>query len=555
MPQVASDPVVQRPLRPESLSGRAGAPAGEPSGSFETLLDRPAAAPRTARPERASRARPSDRGDRAEPANDRNEPRIETPAARDSSERVSTTTDKQPADTPNAPQATNGQPSETGQPVLDAPVAPGGIAPASIVDFTAIVEAVAVDASDDVKPETTENPAGTADPTLDGGNDAGAVAVDAETIDIAAAVIVAVAAPAPAVAVVADPGVDPTVAPVEIEATAPAIPADAAKPSAPALPAAAPDAADTAEAPAKPQTIADVTAAAPAEKAVPSVDSRRAAAPNATSPSEPEETTDAKPPAPAERTAGAGKPRSEHPNVARNANAQPHSDAPKPATDAAEQPPKAVQHPSHQQAAAEHASPAARAAVADARPELPATAAAPAQLNAATTPAVPFNLAVTAATPLPSLWPVTALRADAAADSLVPVAGLAVEIVARTQDGLRRFEIRLDPPELGRIDVRLDVDSSGKVTSRLMVERTETLDLLRRDAPALERALQHAGLNTEGGLEFSLRDQNFANRDQAPREVPTTRLIVPDDESAAAEAARRGYGRLIGLGGGIDIRV
>jgi hypothetical protein len=28
--------------------------------------------------------------------------------------------------------------------------------------------------------------------------------------------------------------------------------------------------------------------------------------------------------------------------------------------------------------------------------------------------------------------------------------------------------------------------------------------------------------------------------------VPAARLIVPDDEQAAAEAARRGYGRLIG---------
>jgi len=137
----------------------------------------------------------------------------------------------------------------------------------------------------------------------------------------------------------------------------------------------------------------------------------------------------------------------------------------------------------------------------------------------------------------------------------VPVAGLAVEIVARAQDGLRRFEIRLDPPELGRIDVRLDVDTGGKVTSRLTVERADTLDLLRRDAPQLERALQHAGLNTEGGLEFSLRDQNFANREQTPRDVSAARLIVPDDELVAAEAARRGYGRLIGLGGGVDIRV
>ncbi len=44
------------------------------------------------------------------------------------------------------------------------------------------------------------------------------------------------------------------------------------------------------------------------------------------------------------------------------------------------------------------------------------------------------------------------------------------------------------------------------------------------------------------------------NREQA-RDVPATRLIVPDDEPAAAEAVRRGYGRLIGLGGGVDITV
>ncbi len=153
--------------------------------------------------------------------------------------------------------------------------------------------------------------------------------------------------------------------------------------------------------------------------------------------------------------------------------------------------------------------------------------------------------------------PLTALRVERPADNAIPVAGLAVEIVARAQEGSRRFEIRLDPPELGRIDVRLDVDQTGKVTSRLVVERAETLDFLRRDAHQLERALQHAGLNTEGGLEFSLRDQSFANRDQAPRDggQPRPSSIIPEDEPVAAEAARRGYGRMIGLGGGVDIRV
>ena len=70
---------------------------------------------------------------------------------------------------------------------------------------------------------------------------------------------------------------------------------------------------------------------------------------------------------------------------------------------------------------------------------------------------------------------------SAAADAAVPVAGLAVEIATRAKDGKNRFEIRLDPPELGRIDVRLDIDGKGNVTSRLLVDRADTLDLLRRD--------------------------------------------------------------------------
>jgi hypothetical protein len=169
----------------------------------------------------------------------------------------------------------------------------------------------------------------------------------------------------------------------------------------------------------------------------------------------------------------------------------------------------------------------------------------------ANAPIMPFGLALSSS--LAATLPHAALRVETA-DNPVPLAGVAVEIVTRAQEGLKRFDIRLDPPELGRIDVRLDVDHGGKVTSRLIVERAETLDLLRRDAPQLERALQQAGLNTEGGMQFSLRDQNFG-RDQARDNAATLHLIVPEDDTAAAEAARRGYGRLIGLGGGIDIRV
>jgi flagellar hook-length control protein FliK len=151
--------------------------------------------------------------------------------------------------------------------------------------------------------------------------------------------------------------------------------------------------------------------------------------------------------------------------------------------------------------------------------------------------------------------PANAANAAGAYAPAVAIAGLAVEIVARAREGNNRFEIRLDPPELGRIDVHLRMDRDGNVTSRLYVERSETLDLLRRDAPQLERALNQAGLKTSGeGMEFSLRDQGF--RDPAPRqEQAPNRLIVADEPQSATSTVSTFYGRRLGPGGGLDIRV
>jgi flagellar hook-length control protein FliK len=149
----------------------------------------------------------------------------------------------------------------------------------------------------------------------------------------------------------------------------------------------------------------------------------------------------------------------------------------------------------------------------------------------------------------------------AAAPAAVPgvsIAGLAVEIAARAREGGRVFDIRLDPPELGRIAVRIEVNHDGTVASRLVVDRSETLDLLRREAPALERALESAGLKTAaGGLDFSLRHQDSAGRNNAgqDREAPPLHLLVADEEAAATPALSHGHGRPGSLGAGIDIRV
>lgn len=109
----------------------------------------------------------------------------------------------------------------------------------------------------------------------------------------------------------------------------------------------------------------------------------------------------------------------------------------------------------------------------------------------------------------------TATRAIHAAYS-TPVQQLnypqvAFEIARQFEVGNTRFQIRLDPADLGRIDVKLDLEKSGTVSAHMFVERPETLDLMMRDQRALQQALQQAGLDaSKTSLEFSLRQNPFA---------------------------------------------
>ena len=92
-----------------------------------------------------------------------------------------------------------------------------------------------------------------------------------------------------------------------------------------------------------------------------------------------------------------------------------------------------------------------------------------------------------------------------AAGQAVPVTALAVENTRQATNGKTQFDIRLDPPELGRVSVRLELDGSGQTRTHLIVERSETLDMLSTDVRNLERALQQAGLKSEpGSVSFEL---------------------------------------------------
>jgi flagellar hook-length control protein FliK len=90
-----------------------------------------------------------------------------------------------------------------------------------------------------------------------------------------------------------------------------------------------------------------------------------------------------------------------------------------------------------------------------------------------------------------------------------------VQMAHAIRTGESRIDVALNPAELGRVEIRLDVASDGTTTAHIVAERSDTLDLLKRDASALERALQDSGLRTEsGGLSFNLRGDGQRGQQQ-----------------------------------------
>ncbi|HEY8382401.1 MAG TPA: flagellar hook-length control protein FliK [Microvirga sp.] len=144
----------------------------------------------------------------------------------------------------------------------------------------------------------------------------------------------------------------------------------------------------------------------------------------------------------------------------------------------------------------------------------------------------------------------------------VPLGGVPIEIGLKALAGMKQFEIRLDPAELGRIDVTLEIGDGGEVKAQMVVDRVETLHLLQRDARTLERAFEQAGLRpSEGGVDLSLRDPSGGSR-QGNQERQDQRdgqpSLRPDGTPRrdGAEVQATGPARGLWRGStGLDVRV
>ncbi len=95
--------------------------------------------------------------------------------------------------------------------------------------------------------------------------------------------------------------------------------------------------------------------------------------------------------------------------------------------------------------------------------------------------------------------------AGQASPNTTAIAHNVVRFFRETGNGNARFDIRLDPVELGRVDARVEINHDKTVTLTLSAERPETLAELMRSARDLERQLADSGVKlSDDGLKFRL---------------------------------------------------
>lgn len=104
----------------------------------------------------------------------------------------------------------------------------------------------------------------------------------------------------------------------------------------------------------------------------------------------------------------------------------------------------------------------------------------------------------------------------------------AARLASRVANGSSKFEMRIDPPQMGRIEVKLELTSDNRVQAVLTADRPEVLQDLQKGADSLRRALIQEGFDLDSNdLEFQL-NQNADGSDPQGENQPdlaTSRIL------------------------------
>ena len=124
--------------------------------------------------------------------------------------------------------------------------------------------------------------------------------------------------------------------------------------------------------------------------------------------------------------------------------------------------------------------------------------------------------------------------------------------------GKDRISLQLNPSELGRVDVKLEFNQDQSMRAVITADRPETLDLLQRDARALERALQDAGVKLDNNaLNFAHREDQQAGGQlsQGGGEASPTSSSDAGEQTDGIENSAQSQGRASAWQGAVNIEV
>jgi flagellar hook-length control protein FliK len=109
-------------------------------------------------------------------------------------------------------------------------------------------------------------------------------------------------------------------------------------------------------------------------------------------------------------------------------------------------------------------------------------------------------------------------------------ASAAAQVVAaiKTEKNSGNIEVRLDPPELGRVRITFSMETPDAVKAVLTVERSETLEYLRRNSSQFTEELMMAGF-VSVDLEFSERSDSDFKEDYGAAEPDFDPSFIPVD--------------------------
>jgi len=144
----------------------------------------------------------------------------------------------------------------------------------------------------------------------------------------------------------------------------------------------------------------------------------------------------------------------------------------------------------------------------------------------------------------------TAAAPSSAAPPLPPATAPAI-VLAATQSGAGIVELVLTPADLGRL--RFEITQTGdQMRIHLIVERPETLDLLRRNADQLLSEFRQAGY-AGATLSFAQGGQGGQQHPPPPSATAHQPPPLPEQQSTAPKPQSQPHGKQ--PGGGLDLRL